>query len=67
MQLQERPEDVPVGELPRAVTLIADRQLVGQVAPGTRVTITGIYSIYQVCAPSSAKRVPSVTDVLACM
>lgn len=47
LKLQERPEDVPVGELPRAVTLIADRQLVGQVAPGTRVTITGIYSIYQ--------------------
>ena len=48
---QERPEDVPVGELPRAVTLIADRHLVGRVAPGTRVTITGIYSIYQAGPP----------------
>ena len=56
--MQERPEDVPVGELPRAVTLVADRHLVGRVAPGTRVTITGIYSIYQV-RPSLL--VPSVT------
>lgn len=46
---QERPEDVPTGELPRAVTLVADRHLVGRVAPGTRVTVTGIYSICQVC------------------
>ena len=45
--LQERPEDVPTGELPRAVTLVADRHLVGRVAPGTRVTVTGIYSICQ--------------------
>jgi MCM OB domain len=46
--IQERPEDVPTGELPRAVTLVADRHLVGRVAPGTRVTVTGIYSICQV-------------------
>ncbi len=48
---QERPEDVPTGELPRAMTLVADRHLVGRVAPGTRVTVTGIYSICQVCRP----------------
>lgn len=41
-----------MGELPRAVTLVADRHLVGRVAPGTRVTITGIYSIYSVPAPT---------------
>ena len=46
--LQERPEDVPTGELPRSVQLVADRHLVGRVAPGTRVTVYGIYSIYQV-------------------
>ena len=38
---------MPTGELPRAVTLVADRHLVGRVAPGTRVTVTGIYSICQ--------------------
>jgi len=50
--MQERPEDVPTGELPRSMQLIVDRHLVGQVAPGTRVTIYGIYSIYQVNPPS---------------
>lgn len=48
MLTQERPEDVPTGELPRAMTLVADRHLVGRVSPGTRVTVTGIYSICQV-------------------
>ena len=38
---------MPTGELPRSMQLIVDRHLVGQVAPGTRVTIYGIYSIYQ--------------------
>ena len=46
--LQERPEDVPTGELPRNMQLIVDRHLVGQIAPGTRVTVYGIYSVYQV-------------------
>lgn len=47
LPLQERPEDVPTGELPRSVQMVADRHLVGKVAPGTRVTAYGIYSIYQ--------------------
>lgn len=46
--LQERPEDVPTGELPQSMTLIVDRHLVGKISPGTRVTALGIYSIYQV-------------------
>lgn len=46
--MQERPEEVPTGELPQNVTLIVDRHLVGKISPGTRVTIIGIYSIYQV-------------------
>ena len=45
--LQERPEDIPTGELPRSVQLVVDRHLVGQIAPGTRVTAYGIYSVYQ--------------------
>lgn len=56
MGSQERPEDVPTGELPRAVTLVADRHLVGRVAPGTRVTVTGIYSICQVGVHSTAQQ-----------
>lgn len=42
---QERPEDVPTGELPRSMQLLVDRRLVGTVSPGTRVTATGIYRI----------------------
>ncbi len=45
--LQECPEDVPMGELPRSMQLVVDRTLVGTIAPGTRVTAVGIYSIYQ--------------------
>lgn len=48
MLVQERPEDVPTGELPRSLQMIVDRHLVGETAPGTRVTAIGIYSIYQV-------------------
>lgn len=45
LKLQERPEDVPTGELPRNVTVICDRSLVGTVSPGTRVTVVGVYTI----------------------
>lgn len=44
---QECPEAVPMGELPRSMQLVVDRTLVGTIAPGTRVTAIGIYSIYQ--------------------
>lgn len=44
LKLQERPEDVPTGELPRTLLMVADRQLVSQVTPGMRVKVTGIYS-----------------------
>ena len=39
LKLQEAPENVPTGELPRHVMLSADRGLVGAVVPGTRVTV----------------------------
>ncbi|EGW33087.1 uncharacterized protein SPAPADRAFT_60396 [Spathaspora passalidarum NRRL Y-27907] len=47
LKLQESPDMVPVGEMPRHILLQADRYLTNQVVPGTRVTIIGIYSIYQ--------------------
>jgi DNA replication licensing factor MCM5 len=43
--LQEAPEAVPTGEMPRTLKLIVDRQLVGKVTPGSRCTVTGIYSV----------------------
>lgn len=47
MKLQESPDDVPVGELPRHVLLSADRELTNRVVPGSRATIMGIYSVFQ--------------------
>ncbi|KAJ4792586.1 DNA helicase [Rhynchospora pubera] len=41
------PEDVPTGELPRNVLLSVDRHLVQTIVPGTRLTVMGIYSVYQ--------------------
>lgn len=44
-RLQESPEMVPTGEMPRSVMLAADRHLVDRAVPGSRVTVTGIMSI----------------------
>ncbi|EEB06311.1 MCM complex subunit Mcm5 [Schizosaccharomyces japonicus yFS275] len=47
LKLQEAPDMVPVGELPRHVLLNADRYLTNLISPGTRCVITGIFSIFQ--------------------
>ncbi|KAF7367237.1 DNA helicase [Mycena sanguinolenta] len=47
LKLQEAPDMVPVGELPRHMLLVADRHLTGKVVPGSRIVATGIYSTFQ--------------------
>ncbi|TVY78204.1 DNA replication licensing factor mcm5 [Lachnellula suecica] len=47
IKLQEAPDQVPVGELPRHVLISTDRYLTNRVVPGSRCTVTGIFSIYQ--------------------
>jgi DNA replication licensing factor MCM5 len=47
LKLQEAPDMVPVGELPRHMLLSVDRFLTGKVVPGSRVVATGIYSTFQ--------------------
>lgn len=47
LKLQEAPDQVPVGELPRHILISADRYLANRVVPGTRCTIAGVFSIYQ--------------------
>lgn len=47
IKLQEAPDVVPVGELPRHVLVSADRYLTNRVVPGSRCTLMGIFSIYQ--------------------
>ena len=44
-KLQEPPEMVPTGEMPRSVMLSIDRHLVDRAIPGQRVTVTGIMNI----------------------
>ncbi|PIA54255.1 hypothetical protein AQUCO_00900656v1 [Aquilegia coerulea] len=56
LKLQENPEDVPTGELPRNILLSVDRHLVQTIVPGTRLTIMGIYSIFQASNSSAAQR-----------
>ena len=48
LKLQESPEVVPTGEMPRNVMLTIDRYLVDRVAPGTRVSVMGILSLYSI-------------------
>ena len=47
IKLQEAPDQVPVGELPRHILVSADRYLTNRVVPGSRCTVMGIFSIYQ--------------------
>lgn len=49
IKLQEAPDMVPVGELPRHMILQAERYLTAKVIPGSRIIATGIYSTF---APS---------------
>uniref|UniRef100_A0AAQ4PT46 DNA replication licensing factor MCM5 n=1 Tax=Gasterosteus aculeatus aculeatus TaxID=481459 RepID=A0AAQ4PT46_GASAC len=50
LRLQESPDAVPHGEMPRHMQLYCDRYLCDRVVPGNRVTIVGIYSIKKTAA-----------------
>jgi len=45
LKLQEAPDSVPHGEMPRHLQLYVDRSLVDRAVPGNRVTVIGVYSI----------------------
>ncbi|PRP88455.1 hypothetical protein PROFUN_03172 [Planoprotostelium fungivorum] len=45
LKLQEDPETIPTGEMPRQMMLSVERSLVEKAVPGTRVTALGIYTI----------------------
>lgn len=53
LKLQEAPESVPHGEMPRHLQLFCDRYLCDKVVPGNRVTVLGIYSIKKISKPST--------------
>lgn len=46
LKLQEAPEVVPTGEMPRSVVLAVERGLVDKAPPGTRVSIMAIVSLF---------------------
>ena len=45
LKIQEAPDLVPTGEMPRSFVLTSDRYLVDKVSPGMRVTVVGVFSI----------------------
>lgn len=47
LKLQELPEAVPTGDMPRSVLCVCDRQLVDLVAPGARISVIGISSLFE--------------------
>ena len=55
LKIQEAPDQVPVGELPRHILVSADRYLTNRVVPGSRCTVTGIFTIYQSSKNSGGK------------
>lgn len=45
LKIQEAPELIPVGEIPRTYQLYCERYLVNKVTPGTRVTVIGVQCV----------------------
>ena len=45
LKIQEAPELIPTGEMPRTFMMICDRYLVDKVTPGNRVKVIGVLSI----------------------
>ncbi|XP_015836849.2 DNA replication licensing factor Mcm5 [Tribolium castaneum] len=48
LKLQELPDGIPQGEIPRHLTLYCDRYLCEKVVPGNRIFVLGIYSIKKI-------------------
>ena len=63
LKLQESPDSVPHGEMPRHMKLFVDRFLVDKVVPGNRVTVLGIYSIMKSSAQQGKCIESSIFDL----
>lgn len=62
LKIQEAPELVPTGEMPRSFLMTADRFLVDRVQPGSRVTIVGIFDVFN-RGGASAQTVTTETNL----
>ena len=45
MKLQESPEMIPTGEIPRSYLLYCERNCVNKIIPGTRITVVGVLTV----------------------
>ena len=55
LKLQEAPETVPTGELPRSVLLTVERSLVDVAPPGTRISVLAIPTLFASSGGSGSK------------
>lgn len=46
LKLQESPETIPTGEMPRHIQLLVERNLVSRAVPGTRIILVGVSALY---------------------
>ena len=58
--LQERPEEVPPGQLPRSIEVVLHDDLVDTARPGDRVTVVGIVRV----RPDSASKKRAIYDMV---
>ncbi|KAK9883161.1 hypothetical protein WA026_001361 [Henosepilachna vigintioctopunctata] len=65
LKLQELPDGIPQGEIPRHVTLYCDRYLCDKVVPGNRVTVLGVFSIKKISKPTKDVKDKAITGVRA--
>lgn len=56
LKLQEHPESIPTGELPRNISLAVEKSLVGHVKPGNRVTVVGMYTTYEAASKGESSK-----------
>lgn len=63
LKLQEAPEKVPTGEMPRSVLVTVERSLVDKAPPGTRISVFCVPTLFSnaaAAARSTSKNVKSV-------
>jgi DNA replication licensing factor MCM5 len=63
LKLQESPENVPTGEMPRNIQLHVSHYLVNRVKPGSRVVCVGILSILEAKAGDKNTSGPAASAV----
>lgn len=56
LKLQELPDGIPQGEIPRHMHLFVDRYLCERIVPGNRVFVLGIFSIKKAAGTKSNRR-----------